>query len=83
MTKTVMEASHAISEAVKMIKPGVVAAYPITPQTHIVERISDFVADGDLRQNTSGLNLNLGQYLPVWEHLLPESGCIHQHPLRV
>ncbi|HDI72864.1 MAG TPA: pyruvate ferredoxin oxidoreductase [Candidatus Altiarchaeales archaeon] len=49
MTKTVMEASHAISEAVKMIKPGVVAAYPITPQTHIVERISDFVADGDLK----------------------------------
>lgn len=48
MTKTVMEASHAISEAVKMIKPAVVAAYPITPQTHIVERLSDFVADGDL-----------------------------------
>ncbi len=49
MTKTVMEASHAISEAVKMIKPDVVPAYPITPQTHIVERISDFVADGDLK----------------------------------
>ena len=48
MTKSVMEASHAISEAVKMVKPEVVAAYPITPQTHIVERISDFVADGDL-----------------------------------
>jgi len=49
MTKIIMEASHAVSEAVKMIKPAVVAAYPITPQTHIVEKISDFVADGDLR----------------------------------
>jgi len=47
--KTIMEASHAVSEAVKMIKPAVVAAYPITPQTHVVERISDFVADGDLK----------------------------------
>jgi pyruvate ferredoxin oxidoreductase alpha subunit len=48
MTKHVMEASHAISEAVKAIKPAVVAAYPITPQTHIVERISDFVANGEI-----------------------------------
>jgi pyruvate ferredoxin oxidoreductase alpha subunit len=49
MTKKIMEVSHAIAEAVKMVKPGVVAAYPITPQTHIVERISDFVANGDLK----------------------------------
>ena len=43
-----MEASHAISEAVKMAKPAVIPAYPITPQTHIVEKIADFVADGDM-----------------------------------
>ncbi len=49
MTKQIMEASHTISEAVKMVKPGVVAAYPITPQTHIVERISQFVANGELK----------------------------------
>jgi len=48
MGKQIMEASHAISEAVKMVKPGVIAAYPITPQTHIVEKISEFVADGEL-----------------------------------
>ena len=47
--KSIMEASHAVSEAVKMIKPAVIAAYPITPQTHIVEKLSDFVADGDLK----------------------------------
>jgi len=33
---------------VKAVKPAVVAAYPITPQTHIVERISEFVADGKM-----------------------------------
>ncbi len=48
MTKTIMEASHAVSEAVKAVKPGVVAAYPITPQTHIVEKISEYVAEGEL-----------------------------------
>jgi len=48
MAKQIMEASHAIAEAVKMVKPAVIAAYPITPQTHIVERLSDFIADGEL-----------------------------------
>lgn len=46
--KTVMEASHAIAEAVKQAKPDVIAAYPITPQTHIVEKLSDMVANGEL-----------------------------------
>jgi pyruvate ferredoxin oxidoreductase alpha subunit len=47
--KHVMEASHAISEAVKAIEPDVIAAYPITPQTHIVEKISDYVANAELK----------------------------------
>ncbi|MFH1835427.1 MAG: pyruvate synthase subunit PorA [Methanobacteriota archaeon] len=47
--KELIEASHAIAEAVKAIRPDVIAAYPITPQTHVVERLSDFVADGELK----------------------------------
>ncbi len=43
-----MEASHAVAEAVRVANPAVVAAYPITPQTHIVERISEFVAEGEI-----------------------------------
>jgi len=46
--KKVLEGSHAIAEAVKLCKPGVIAAYPITPQTHIIERLSEMVADGEL-----------------------------------
>ena len=49
MSKRVgMEASIAIAEAVKLAEAEVVAAYPITPQTHIVERLSELVADGEL-----------------------------------
>ena len=44
----IMEGSHAIALAVKAARPNVVSAYPITPQTHIVEDISQLIADGDL-----------------------------------
>ena len=43
-----IEGSFAVAEAVKLCKPGVISAYPITPQTHIVERLADFVASGEL-----------------------------------
>lgn len=41
-----------MAEAAKLCRPGVVAAYPITPQTHIVEHLAKFVADGDLKAET-------------------------------
>ncbi|MCK4270490.1 MAG: pyruvate ferredoxin oxidoreductase [Methanogenium sp.] len=44
----IMEGSHAIAEAVRLCRPDVVSAYPITPQTHIVERLAEMVADGEL-----------------------------------
>jgi pyruvate ferredoxin oxidoreductase alpha subunit len=43
-----MEASFAIAEAVKLVDTDVVAAYPITPQTHIVESLAEIVANGEL-----------------------------------
>lgn len=36
----------AAADAMKQIDPDVVAAYPITPQTEIVERFAEYVADG-------------------------------------
>ncbi len=44
-----LEGSQALARAVALCRPQVVAAYPITPQTHIVENISKLVADGKLR----------------------------------
>ena len=41
-----LEGSRAIALTVKNIKPAVVSAYPITPQTHIVEDLAKFKADG-------------------------------------
>lgn len=46
----VTEGSHAIAEAVKVCRPAVISAYPITPQTHIVEDLSQMVADGQLQR---------------------------------
>ena len=46
--KQVTEGSQAVSEAVRLAKVEVIAAYPITPQTHIVEMISEYCANGTL-----------------------------------
>lgn len=49
MSKRVgMEVSIAAAEAVAMADVDVIAAYPITPQTHIVEHLSELVASGHL-----------------------------------
>ena len=49
MSKRVgMEVSIAAAEVVGMTNVDVIAAYPITPQTHIVEHLSELVADGQL-----------------------------------
>lgn len=44
-----LEGSIAVAEAVKLCRPGVISAYPITPQTHIVERLASMVANGELK----------------------------------
>ena len=46
--KHFLEGSFAVAEIVKLCKPGVISAYPITPQTHIVEELAQMVADGEL-----------------------------------
>lgn len=43
-----LETSIAVAEGVGLCDADVVAAYPITPQTHIVEHLSELVADGQL-----------------------------------
>ena len=46
--RTGIEVSIAVSEAVKLARVDAIAAYPITPQTHIVEELAQMVADGHL-----------------------------------
>ena len=67
MTKRVgMEVSVAIGEMVKMADVDVIAAYPITPQTHIVEHIAELVADGELD----------AEYVPVESEHSALSACL-------
>ena len=61
-----MEGSFAIAEAAKLANVDVVAAYPITPQTHIVERLAELVADGELD----------AEYIPVESEHSAMSACL-------
>ena len=48
MSRIAVTGDDAVALAAKSVNPDVVAAYPITPQTIIVERFADFVADGEV-----------------------------------
>jgi len=48
MTVLGMTGDEAVAYAVKQSKVDIVAAYPITPQTIMVERFSKYVADGEV-----------------------------------
>jgi len=43
-----LEGSRAVAEAVALCRPQVICAYPISPQTHIVENLSQLVKTGQL-----------------------------------
>jgi pyruvate ferredoxin oxidoreductase alpha subunit len=44
-----VEGSRAMAEAIALCRPQVICAYPITPQTHIVEALGEMVKAGTLR----------------------------------
>jgi pyruvate ferredoxin oxidoreductase alpha subunit len=64
--RVALEASHAVAEAVRMADVDVTAAYPITPQTHIPERLAEMVADGELN----------AAYIPVESEHSALSTCL-------
>lgn len=61
-----IESSLAISEAVRLANVDVIAAYPITPQTHIVESLAEMVAEGQLD----------AEYIPVESEHSAMSACL-------
>jgi pyruvate ferredoxin oxidoreductase alpha subunit len=61
-----IEVSQAIAEAVKLANVDTIAAYPITPQTHIVERLAELVANGELDAS----------YIPVESEHSAMSACL-------
>jgi pyruvate ferredoxin oxidoreductase alpha subunit len=63
---TISTGNNAIAAAVREAKPAVVAAYPITPQTEIVEQIANFVTNGSLKAS----------YIPVESEHSAMAACI-------
>ena len=61
-----LEASHSAAEAARMADVDFIAAYPITPQTHIPERLAEMVADGELT----------AAYIPVESEHSALSACL-------
>ncbi len=61
-----LEVSLALAEVVRLADVDVVAAYPITPQTHIVEHLAELVADGKLD----------AEYIPVESEHSALSACL-------
>ena len=45
----ILTGNHAAAHALRQVKVGVIAAYPITPQSPVVEKIADFVSKGELK----------------------------------
>ena len=64
--QTMLKGDRAVAHSVLSTQPDVVSAYPITPQTGIVEKLSQMKADGDLR----------GEYLKVDSEFNAASSCI-------
>ena len=64
--KTVMMGTEAAAMAVKLARVEVVSAYPITPQTIIVESLADIIGRGELK----------AKYLPVESEHTAMSSCM-------
>ena len=62
----ITEGSHAVAEAVRLCRPQVISAYPITPQTHIVETLAEMVANCQLDAD----------YITVENELSALSACV-------
>lgn len=51
MSKKFLSGDEAFAYGIRLARPDVISAYPITPQTVVVEKLSDFVEDGSLKSN--------------------------------
>jgi pyruvate ferredoxin oxidoreductase alpha subunit len=63
---TISTGNNAVAAAVREAKPAVVAAYPITPQTEIVEQIANYVTGGSMKAS----------YIPVESEHSAMAACI-------
>lgn len=65
-TKIAVTGNHAVSAAMRQINPHVVAAYPISPQSEVVEQFSEYVSNGEVTT----------EFVPVESEHSAMSACI-------
>lgn len=51
MTRMFLSGNEAFAHGVRLSRPAVISAYPITPQTTVVEALSEMVANGNLQSD--------------------------------
>ncbi len=51
MSRQFLSGDEAFAYGVRLARPAVISAYPITPQTVVVEKLSEFVEDGSLKSD--------------------------------
>lgn len=61
-----LDGANSVSQAMRQIDPDVVAAYPITPQTAVVQNFSQYVADGIVHT----------EFVPVESEHAAMSACV-------
>ena len=49
MARQFLSGNEAFAYGVRLARPQVISAYPITPQTIVVEKLSEFVENGSLK----------------------------------
>jgi pyruvate ferredoxin oxidoreductase alpha subunit len=76
--KTIATGNKAVAEAVKQAQPTVIAAYPITPQTQIIEQIAEYVASGKLKSRFIPVESEHSAMAACIGPALPESGRSRQ-----
>ena len=64
--RSVMTGNYASAYGAKLARAEVIAAYPITPQTSIVEKLAEFVATGELK----------ARYIPVESEHSAMAACV-------
>jgi len=64
-TRDMLLGSDAVAWGARLCRPEVIAAYPITPQTHIIETLSGFVERGELK----------GEYIKVESEMSAMAAC--------
>jgi len=65
-TRMALDGAHAAAQAMRQINPDVMAAYPITPQTAIVQTFSQYVANGEVDT----------EFIPVESEHAAMSACV-------